>query len=94
MIRRCKQCGKSFELTDSEIKFYEEKNLSLPKRCKECREANKQAADAAAGGKMVLKPYEPQKNHIPKKYAYLAGLLAVLLLAGILSQSIGIDNPK
>lgn len=38
----CKQCGKEFELSQSEINFYRSKNLSLPKRCKECREKNKQ----------------------------------------------------
>ena len=33
----CVQCGKKFELSEAEKDFYEEKNLSLPKRCKECR---------------------------------------------------------
>lgn len=37
----CKQCGKEFELSNSEIEFYKSKNLELPKRCKECRELNK-----------------------------------------------------
>lgn len=42
MIRlTCKQCGKEFTMADSEIKFYKEKNLQLPKRCKECRDKNK-----------------------------------------------------
>lgn len=42
MIKRnCKQCGKEFILNDSEIKFYKEKNLELPKRCNECRKQNK-----------------------------------------------------
>lgn len=38
----CKQCGKEFTLSDSEIRFYKGKNLKLPKRCKECRVKNKQ----------------------------------------------------
>lgn len=38
----CKQCGKEFELSQSEIDFYKSKNLHIPKRCKECRQANKQ----------------------------------------------------
>ncbi|MBQ6837279.1 MAG: zinc-ribbon domain containing protein [Clostridia bacterium] len=41
MNRRCVQCGKEFVLTDSEISFYKSKNLSLPKRCKDCRDANR-----------------------------------------------------
>ena len=41
----CVQCGKSFELSDSEIDFYRKKNLHLPKRCKDCRQKNKQKQD-------------------------------------------------
>ena len=39
--RTCVQCGKEFEMNQSEISFYKKKKLSLPKRCKECRELNK-----------------------------------------------------
>lgn len=39
--RKCKQCGEEFTLTDSEIKFYNDKDLNLPKRCSECRKKNK-----------------------------------------------------
>lgn len=42
MKRTCKQCGKEFVITQSEINFYKSKNLSIPKRCKECRQSNKQ----------------------------------------------------
>ena len=35
------QCGKEFELNESEISFYEGKGLELPKRCKDCRKENK-----------------------------------------------------
>lgn len=42
MKKICVQCQKEFELTDSEISFYKSKGLSLPKRCKQCRELNKQ----------------------------------------------------
>lgn len=38
----CKQCGKEFTLEESEITFYQDKGLDLPKRCKECRKQNKQ----------------------------------------------------
>lgn len=41
MERFCSDCGKKFELTQGEIDFYASKGLSLPKRCKECREKNK-----------------------------------------------------
>ncbi|MBO5896351.1 MAG: zinc-ribbon domain containing protein [Clostridia bacterium] len=41
MERKCVQCGKTFTLTDSEIAFFKSKKLSLPKRCKACRDANR-----------------------------------------------------
>lgn len=41
VTRKCVQCGKIFTLNDSEIDFYNSKNLDLPKRCKTCREINK-----------------------------------------------------
>lgn len=41
VTRKCVQCGKIFTLNDSEIDFYNSKNLSLPKRCRTCREINK-----------------------------------------------------
>lgn len=41
VTRKCVQCGKKFTLSDSEIDFYNSKNLDLPKRCKTCREINK-----------------------------------------------------
>ncbi len=42
MIKKeCKQCGKQFTISDSEISFYKSKKLNIPKRCKECRKSNK-----------------------------------------------------
>lgn len=34
----CQDCGKEFQLTPAEQKFYKAKGYSLPKRCPECRE--------------------------------------------------------
>lgn len=42
--RKCVQCSRSFTLTASEIDFYKSKGLSLPKRCKTCREENRNGA--------------------------------------------------
>ena len=41
MTKKCVQCGKHFTISDSELEFFKSKNLSIPKRCKECREQNK-----------------------------------------------------
>ena len=51
LTRTCIQCNKEFTMTESEIRFYKSKRLSLPKRCKECRDANKKIK-AENGGKM------------------------------------------
>lgn len=48
MKRICKQCGKAFVLSESEISFYKSKGLALPKRCKECRDKNKGQGGRAA----------------------------------------------
>ena len=60
MKRTCKQCGKEFILTQSEIDFYKSKNLSLPKRCKECREQNKKST---SGGKIHVSPGTNEGNY-------------------------------
>lgn len=44
MKRICKQCGREFELSESEISFYKSKGLELPKRCQACRNQNKEAS--------------------------------------------------
>ena len=40
-VMRCKQCGKYYILTPSNIAWYEENGLDTPKRCKACRMKNK-----------------------------------------------------
>lgn len=37
----CKDCGKEFDFTVGEQKFYAEKGFAAPIRCKECRDAKK-----------------------------------------------------
>ncbi len=44
MKRICKECGREFEITSGEINFYKSKNLELPKRCKSCRDRDKNRA--------------------------------------------------
>ena len=41
MKRVCIQCKKEFEISEQENQYYKKQGLQLPKRCKECREANK-----------------------------------------------------
>lgn len=82
--RICKQCGKRFTLSDSEIAFYNSKNLDLPKRCKECRELNK-------GKKSEYSSYTKRLNASKKASVLLgtaAGLTALFIL---LSVNISLD---
>ena len=61
----CKQCGKEFELNASEIEFYQKKNLALPKRCKACREFNKQGGNQKEDRKNVVE--KETETQIPVK---------------------------
>lgn len=55
---RCKECNKFFALSEEEIKWYSDKGLALPKRCKKCRDLRKKAA---AKGQTLDKGYEVGK---------------------------------
>lgn len=68
MKRTCKQCGKEFILTQSEIDFYKSKNLSLPKRCKECREQNKKSTSGGNKNNKLEKEQEKQEDY--SSYVY------------------------
>ncbi len=39
---KCKDCGAEFKMSYNEVRFYEEKGLQLPKRCKQCRDLRRQ----------------------------------------------------
>ena len=37
IVRKCKECGRYYMVDREEALWYEERGLSLPKRCYECR---------------------------------------------------------
>ena len=84
----CKQCGKEFELSESEINFYKSKNLHIPKRCEQCRQANKKNKVASS------KPHEntrmQSRSYTPSGNSGLNGgrnnklLCAILIIAIVL----------
>ena len=76
LTRTCIQCNKEFTMTESEIRFYKSKRLSLPKRCKECRDANKKIK-AENGGQMPQANAAVTTEATPKS----KGKLGVLPLA-------------
>ena len=90
MKRVCKQCGKSFELSESEIAFYKSKNLNLPKRCKACRQANKQGQ--AAWEERDWNAQEQDRvsgrsGHKVSKWVYVLIAASLLLLFGLMRIS-------
>ena len=42
IVQTCKECHKAFELDSRTVKWFAEKGLKVPKRCKDCRDKNKQ----------------------------------------------------
>ncbi len=90
MTRKCIQCGKDFQLSDGEIKFYKEKGLELPKRCEECRDKNKKK-DADKQNTNSSKPAQ-SKTKSNKTTPIVAGVLAV---AAIISSFVfGTNSDK
>lgn len=40
-VRSCRECGSEFRITPGEQRFYEDRGLSIPRRCKVCRDARR-----------------------------------------------------
>ena len=88
MKQICKQCGKEFELSQSEIDFYNSKNLHLPKRCEACRQANKRKKGGsvqAYGNYNAQNDYRSSSNSrsaLSIKFACAVLIIAILLAIG------------
>ena len=46
----CVDCGQPFNFSQGEQEFYEQRGMSEPKRCKECRQAKKAQRGGGGGG--------------------------------------------
>lgn len=46
----CAECNEPFPFTEREQDYYNERNLSQPKRCKNCRDARRANFGGARGG--------------------------------------------
>lgn len=98
MIKRtCKQCGKNFTITDSEVQFYKSKGLELPKRCSECRKKNNNNINNNLNDDIEKtkenENYKSTKHKINKNTnvfkSIVASLLVVLVL--VISRVFSID---
>ena len=84
MIKReCKQCGEEFTLTDSEMKFYNEKGLNLPKRCSECRNKNKNINNNEKDNIKETNIQRINSKNKSKKFRNIIIVAVVLLLSFI-----------
>ena len=87
MIKRnCKQCGQEFILNDSEIKFYKDKNLELPKRCSECRKENKNREKDLNSNKLNIDTKNDSHKYTEKKKTIrniiIAAIVFIFLIIG------------
>jgi hypothetical protein len=95
MKKICVQCQKEFELTESEIAFYKNKGLSIPKRCKACRELNKNGrSQNTVANSYNQSPPANQKKNSNKVNPVLpvVALVLVIVLAVVLISSGGSDS--
>ncbi len=54
----CSECGNTFTFTEREQDYYNERNLSQPKRCKTCRDARRANFGSAPRGGGDRQRYE------------------------------------
>ena len=77
MTIRCEQCGKDFELTETEAESCRSKRLEPPKNCAACREKNK---------------YKRKRIPL-REIASLLGIVLFLILVITLYGAINHNNP-
>ena len=58
----CRNCGKEFTFTVGEQRFYEEKGLKSPVRCKECKAKRKEQQNEVVENVVQEKTEEEKKN--------------------------------
>lgn len=78
MERNCVQCGKRFTLSEYEIEFYNSRNLSIPKRCKQCRDLNKKLGTNATDPKLWR--YKDSKDYQINGYSVIAIIMTLLMI--------------
>lgn len=99
----CVQCQKEFVITDSEFSFYKSKGLSVPKRCKECRDANRKTKAGMNSDNIpqnynkdiTVDTYKKSKKKTGNRQFYLmVSLLIVIIVAGVVLFISGNSSDK
>lgn len=57
---KCVDCSAEFAFSGGEAEFYQSKGLSIPKRCKSCRQVKRAKMN---GGQRPVREERPQINH-------------------------------
>lgn len=95
MKRTCKQCGKEFVITQSEINFYKSKNLSIPKRCKECRQNNKKRSENTMKEQPAVTYQPPRKTKgTPVTTAVTIALVVFAIIYSIFFKDDSVSTPS
>ena len=78
----CKQCGKEFEITEREAEFFLSKGMELPKRCKECRSANKKKKENGFDASTYRTRQMPERStgYPTSKSKYLKVILGIVAI--------------
>lgn len=71
--RICKDCGEPFKIPQNEARFYESKNMSLPARCKECRDKRKKDGAKGTG-------YKGRSERDNQILIYLYGMIFLVVI--------------
>lgn len=95
MIKKeCTQCGKEFILSDSEIEFYKSRELSIPKRCKECRSLNKNKTHGDSAVEIPYRKQYPPNSKGPRKGFHLIFILLLLCVVGLVTWELNRQNDR
>lgn len=97
IVSACKECGKEFQLSPEEQRYFDSKGFVLPKRCKECREVRKTARKVLESEEKAM--LEEKNKDIQQKQAEvdekeLEKILESIPFLQIQFNSLTIDNPS
>jgi hypothetical protein len=87
--KKCVQCGKVFAIKDYERRFYKNRKLDNPKRCKECRDKNKLHKVITYDFRVSQKK---QKTFAIKKTYIIIAVLLIAFSALFLNSKINIKE--
>ena len=92
MKKKCVQCGKAFEISESEKRFFESKNLTLPKRCRECREKNKNSGNSQKNTKATKNASKYNSYYVKKDKSATLTTVILTAIVAIASLILKVDT--